>query len=98
MAQDVPAELRHAIAASLKETAHLIESLGTQLCADPHVVAEFLDCLQSIDLATQTLRCNAAVLVADCPVSAAREVKLQKLTSLLCAALLENAGERPLAG
>lgn len=92
MGQDFPVELRRAIAESLEETAHLIESLGTQLCANPDVVAEFLDRLQSIDLATQTLRCNAAVLVADCPVGAAREVKLQKLTALLCASLRDHEG------
>ncbi|NVE95312.1 hypothetical protein [Altererythrobacter lutimaris] len=87
MSGELPVELRTAITASLEEVAQLVEALGSQLCLNPELVSGFLNELQSIDLAAQTLRCNAAVISAENPVEAARTVKLQQLSDQFATAL-----------
>ena len=87
MGGELPFELRHGVATSLEEMALAIEDLGARLCQDPHVVAQFLDRLQTLDLVAQTLRCNAGVLSAKDPALAVRDVPLDELSKSLSRAL-----------
>lgn len=71
------------VAAILDELSHEIEALGETLCSDPVVVSQHLHELQSIDRIAQKQRSLTALLLADCMVSAAAEVRLDEVAERL---------------
>lgn len=71
------------VAAILDELSHEIEALGATLCADGAVVGRHLHELQAIDRIAQKQRSLTAVLLADCMVSAAAEVRLDEVAERL---------------
>ena len=68
-----------AVADVLLELAEDIEMMGEALCRDGEVVGRHLPKLQAIDLIAQKQRSLAALLRADCPVSALAEIGMEEL-------------------
>ncbi|MCX7283776.1 MAG: hypothetical protein NTX28_06995, partial [Novosphingobium sp.] len=68
-----------AIAATLLELSEQVEALGSRLCADPALVANHAHEMQLFDLVSQMHKELAALLEADCPACAARNVQLDAL-------------------
>ncbi len=67
------------VADVLGEIATEIEDLGASLCVDPAVIAGHLEKLQVIDLIAQKQRWLAAMLRADCPLSAVDTIGVDAL-------------------
>lgn len=76
-------QLCDGVADVLSELAMDAEQLGASLCADPQVTENHAVQLQSIDLFAQTLHQLAEVLASEQPVSAADNVRLEKLRARL---------------
>lgn len=72
-----------AVAHILAELSKDMESLGEVLCTDPTFAHRHMVELQAIDLISQKQRSLAAMLEADCPVSAVASVGLEELASKL---------------
>lgn len=68
-----------AVADVLTELSDDIEMLGAVLCADPLLARQHMRELQAIDLFAQKQRALAALLQADCPVSALSSIGLDDL-------------------
>lgn len=71
------------VAAILDELSHEIEALGETLCTNAAVVSQHLHELQAIDRIAQKQRSLTALLLADCMVSAAAEVRLDEVAERL---------------
>ena len=56
-----------------------VEALGVSLCCDPAVAAAHMEALQAFDMIAQKQRGLAALLRADCPVSALAALGLDEL-------------------
>jgi hypothetical protein len=74
----IAAHLRTA-ADVLVEMSEEIEKLGADLCGDPAVIISHIAALQAIDLVAQKQRSLAALLRADCPVSAVSSFGVESL-------------------
>lgn len=68
-----------AVAEILGELGNEVEALGVSLCRDPELVARHVEALQSFDLIAQKQRGLAALLRADCPVTARAALGLEEL-------------------
>ena len=68
-----------AVAEILGELGHEVEQLAVALCLDPDVAARHMAALQAFDLIAQKQRGLAALLRADCPVSALAALGLEEL-------------------
>lgn len=68
-----------AVADILGELGSEIEELGTLLCCDPAIASRHLGALQAFDLIAQKQRGLAALLRADCPVTALAALGLEEL-------------------
>jgi hypothetical protein len=68
-----------AVADILGELGNEVEALGVSLCCDPAVAASHMEALQAFDLIAQKQRGLAALLRADCPVSALAALGLDEL-------------------
>lgn len=72
-----------AVADILGELGNEVEELGVRLCCDPDVAARHIEALQAFDLIAQKQRGLAALLRADCPVTALAELGLEELKQRL---------------
>jgi hypothetical protein len=63
----------------LNELSGEIEDLGAMLCTDPAILARHVAQLQSIDLIAQKQRWLAAMLRADCPLTAVDTIGVEAL-------------------
>lgn len=72
-----------AVAEVLADISKDMEALGEVLCTDPAFATRHIQELQAIDLISQKQRSLAALLKADCPVSAVANVGLEELASKL---------------
>lgn len=68
-----------AVADILGELGNEIEALGVSLCCDPLIASKHMEALQAFDLIAQKQRGLAALLRADCPVSALAALGLEEL-------------------
>lgn len=68
-----------AVAEILGELGNEVEALGVSLCCDPAVAAAHMEALQAFDMIAQKQRGLAALLRADCPVSALAALGLDEL-------------------
>jgi len=68
-----------AVADILGELGNEIEALGVSLCCDPAVATAHMEALQAFDLIAQKQRGLAALLRADCPVTALAALGLDEL-------------------
>ena len=72
-----------AVAEILGELGDEVERLGAGLCSDPAVAARHIEALQAFDLIAQKQRGLAALLRAECPVSALANHGLEELVQRL---------------
>lgn len=72
-----------AVADILAELGAEIEQLGVTLCLDPEVAARHMQALQAFDLIAQKQHGLAAMLRADCPLTALADLKLDELKERL---------------
>jgi hypothetical protein len=68
-----------AVADVLAELGHEIETLGATLCRDPAIAARHIAELQAIDHIAQKQHALAALIRAECPVSALAVMGLDNL-------------------
>lgn len=72
-----------AVADVLGELSNEVEQLGVTFCLDPDVAARHVGALQAFDMIAQKQRGLAALLRADCPITALAELGLDELKQRL---------------
>ncbi len=81
--QVIPSELLGNISGELIQLAEIVEGLGEALCGDEQVLSNHLSQLQSVDLVSQSLRCQAGLLASDNAIADIEKVSLQDLQDRL---------------
>lgn len=71
------------IAQILRETAHELEVLGSDLCADPQIVTEHCHALQAVDVMVQRHHGLASVLEGQCEAEEIERMTLEALRDRL---------------
>ncbi len=79
----IPSELLGNISGELIQLAEIIEGLGEALCSDEQVLSNHLAQLQSVDLVSQSLRCQAGLLTSDNAIADIEKVNLLDLQQRL---------------